>query len=48
MTEPVLQVRDLKKHFAVRSGILQRAGGTVFAVDSQHITWRTPDSEGAE
>jgi hypothetical protein len=22
--------------------------GTVFAVDSQHITWRTPDSEGAE
>ena len=33
MTEPVLQVRDLKKHFAVRSGLLQRGGGTVFAVD---------------
>ncbi|HEY5278547.1 MAG TPA: dipeptide ABC transporter ATP-binding protein [Pseudolabrys sp.] len=33
MTEPVLQVRDLKKHFPVRRGLLQRAGGTVFAVD---------------
>jgi oligopeptide/dipeptide ABC transporter ATP-binding protein len=33
MTEPVLQVRDLKKHFPLRSGLLQRAGGTVFAVD---------------
>jgi len=33
MTEPVLQVRDLKKHFPIRRGLLQRAGGTVFAVD---------------
>ena len=33
MTEPVLEVRDLKKHFPVRTGLLQRAGGTVFAVD---------------
>ena len=33
MSEPVLQVRDLKKHFPVRIGLLQRAGGTVFAVD---------------
>ena len=33
MTEPVLDVRDLKKHFPVRTGLLQRAGGTVFAVD---------------
>ena len=33
MSEPVLQVRDLKKHFPVRTGLLQRAGGTVFAVD---------------
>ncbi|HXD45813.1 MAG TPA: dipeptide ABC transporter ATP-binding protein [Pseudolabrys sp.] len=33
MTEPVLAVRDLKKHFPVRTGLLQRAGGTVFAVD---------------
>ena len=33
MAEPVLQVRDLKKHFPVRTGLLQRAAGTVFAVD---------------
>jgi len=33
MSEPVLAVRDLKKHFPVRTGLLQRAGGTVFAVD---------------
>ena len=30
---PVLEVRDLKKHFPIRTGLLQRAGGTVFAVD---------------
>src|SRR6202142_3036501 len=29
----VLEVRDLKKHFPVRKGLLQRAAGTVFAVD---------------
>ncbi len=29
----VLEVRDLKKHFAIHKGLLQRAGGTVFAVD---------------
>ena len=33
MSKPVLAVRDLKKHFPVRTGLLQRAGGTVFAVD---------------
>ena len=30
---PVLEVRDLKKHFAVRHGFFGRAGGQVFAVD---------------
>jgi oligopeptide/dipeptide ABC transporter ATP-binding protein len=30
---PVLEVRDLKKHFAIHYGFLQRAGGHVFAVD---------------
>ncbi len=30
---PVIKVRDLKKHFPVRKGLLQRAAGTVFAVD---------------
>ena len=29
----VLDVRDLKKHFPISSGLLQRAGGTVYAVD---------------
>ena len=32
-TAAVLEVRDLKKHFPIRKGFLQRAGGTVFAVD---------------
>jgi len=32
-TAPVLEVRDLKKHFPIRKGLLQRAAGTVFAVD---------------
>ena len=30
---PVLEVRDLKKHFPVQKGLLQRAAGTVYAVD---------------
>jgi oligopeptide/dipeptide ABC transporter ATP-binding protein len=30
---PVLELRDLKKHFPIRKGLLQRAAGTVFAVD---------------
>jgi len=30
---PVLEVRDLKKHFPIRKGLLQRATGAVFAVD---------------
>jgi peptide/nickel transport system ATP-binding protein len=29
----VLDIRDLKKHFPIHTGLLQRAGGTVFAVD---------------
>jgi oligopeptide/dipeptide ABC transporter ATP-binding protein len=29
----MLEVRDLKKHFPIRKGLLQRAIGTVFAVD---------------
>jgi oligopeptide/dipeptide ABC transporter ATP-binding protein len=35
---PVLEVRDLKKHFPVRSGLLQRSRGTVFAVDGVSFT----------
>ncbi|HEX8700070.1 MAG TPA: dipeptide ABC transporter ATP-binding protein [Myxococcaceae bacterium] len=33
MTEPLLQVRDVKTHFPVRSGVLGRVRGTVKAVD---------------
>ena len=34
----VLEVRDLKKYFPIRRGLLQRAGGTVFAVDGVSFT----------
>jgi oligopeptide/dipeptide ABC transporter ATP-binding protein len=34
----VLEVCDLKKHFTIRKGLLQRAGGTVFAVDGVSFT----------
>jgi oligopeptide/dipeptide ABC transporter ATP-binding protein len=34
----VLDVRDLKKHFPVRRGLLQRAAGTVYAVDGVSFT----------
>ena len=34
----VLEVRDLKKHFPIRKGLLQRAGGMVFAVDGVSFT----------
>jgi oligopeptide/dipeptide ABC transporter ATP-binding protein len=30
---PAIEVRDLKKHFQVRRGMLQREAGTVYAVD---------------
>ena len=38
MADPVLEVRDLKKHFPIRRGVLQRAAGTVFAVDGVSFT----------
>ena len=37
-TAAALEVRDLKKHFPIRKGFLQRAGGTVFAVDGVSFT----------
>jgi oligopeptide/dipeptide ABC transporter ATP-binding protein len=30
---PVLEVQDLKKHFAIQKGVLRRSAGRVFAVD---------------
>jgi oligopeptide/dipeptide ABC transporter ATP-binding protein len=37
-TAVALEVRDLKKHFPIRKGFLQRVGGTVFAVDGVSFT----------
>src|SRR5438034_72923 len=34
----VLEVLDLKKHFPIRKGLLQRAAGTVFAVDGVSLS----------
>ena len=33
MTEPILEVTDLKTHFPIKQGIFRRQTGTVFAVD---------------
>lgn len=38
MTEPVLEVRDLVKHYPVRHGLLRRAVGAVKAVDGVSLT----------
>jgi oligopeptide/dipeptide ABC transporter ATP-binding protein len=43
---PVLEVSGLKKHFPVRSGILQRAGGTVYAVDGVSFSIREGETLG--
>jgi oligopeptide/dipeptide ABC transporter ATP-binding protein len=40
---PVLDVRDLKKYFPIRKGLLQRAAGTVYAVDG--VSFSIADGE---
>jgi oligopeptide/dipeptide ABC transporter ATP-binding protein len=42
----VLEVQDLKKHFPIRKGLLQRAGGTVFAVDGVSFSIREGETLG--
>jgi oligopeptide/dipeptide ABC transporter ATP-binding protein len=37
-SKPVLEVRDLKKHFPVKKGLLQKTVGQVFAVDGVSFT----------
>jgi oligopeptide/dipeptide ABC transporter ATP-binding protein len=43
---PVLEVRDLKKHFPIRRGLLQHAAGVVFAVDGVSFTIQAGETLG--
>ncbi len=43
---PVLEVRDLKKHFPVRKGLLRRTVGHVYAVDGVSFTIGTGQTLG--
>ena len=45
-TPAVLEVRDLKKHFPIRKGLLQRAAGTVFAVDGVSFSIKPGETLG--
>jgi peptide/nickel transport system ATP-binding protein len=46
MTEPLLQVRELKTHFPVRGGLLGRVRGTVKAVDGVGFDVRRGETLG--
>jgi oligopeptide/dipeptide ABC transporter ATP-binding protein len=43
---PVLEVSGLKKHFPLHKGLMQRAGGTVFAVDGVSFSIREGETLG--
>jgi len=46
MGKVALEVRDLKKHFPLGKGLLQYAGGTVFAVDGVSFAIRASETLG--
>jgi peptide/nickel transport system ATP-binding protein len=43
---PVLEVQDLKKHFAIQKGVLRRTTGHVFAVDGVSFSIRAGETLG--
>src|ERR1700674_2891604 len=43
---PVLEVSGLKKHFPIYKGLLQRAAGTVFAVDGVSFSIQAGETLG--
>ena len=36
-TSPLLEIRDLKKHFPIYKGVFSRVAGQVYAVDGQLV-----------
>lgn len=46
MTEALLEVTDLKKHYPVRAGVLRRQVGTVHAVDGVSFALGTGETLG--
>ena len=44
--DAVLDVRGLKKHFPIHKGLMQRAGGTVYAVDGVSFSIRQGETLG--
>jgi oligopeptide/dipeptide ABC transporter ATP-binding protein len=46
LAAPVLEVTDLRKHFPIQKGLMQRQAGTVFAVDGVSFTIRKGETFG--
>lgn len=45
-TQPLLEVRDLKKHYPIRGGLMRRAVGNVYAVDGVSFTLNAGETLG--